>query len=95
MIPTNEYFSSSICRTLDPLGRIVIPREWRKVLRWARGDKIEISKENDCIILRKSDSSEIEMLRNFIESTEKLISEEKKVEFGELVQKLYEGKADD
>lgn len=45
--------SSGIVRRLDPLGRVVIPKEMRKVLGLLEGDPLEISKSDNGIILRK------------------------------------------
>ncbi len=40
-------------RRLDELGRIVIPKEFRKENNWEERDKIEIIEYDDEIILRK------------------------------------------
>ena len=45
--------SSGIVRKLDSLGRIVIPKEVRKVMSINEGDPLEIFKENNEILLRK------------------------------------------
>ncbi|MFT8344489.1 AbrB/MazE/SpoVT family DNA-binding domain-containing protein [Clostridium beijerinckii] len=45
--------SSGIVRKLDPLGRIVIPAEIRKVLGIGEGDSLEIAKSDNEIVLRK------------------------------------------
>ncbi|MBN7572812.1 AbrB/MazE/SpoVT family DNA-binding domain-containing protein [Clostridium beijerinckii] len=45
--------SSGIVRNLDNLGRVVIPKEIRKVLGINEGDPIEIAKVNNDIVLRK------------------------------------------
>ncbi|NOW07462.1 AbrB/MazE/SpoVT family DNA-binding domain-containing protein [Clostridium beijerinckii] len=45
--------SSGIVRNLDNLGRVVIPKEIRKVLGINEGDPIEITKVNNDIVLRK------------------------------------------
>jgi transcriptional pleiotropic regulator of transition state genes len=45
--------ASGIIRNVDPLGRVVIPKEMRKVLDINEGDPIEIVKVNNDIILRK------------------------------------------
>ena len=44
---------SGIVRKVDPLGRIVIPMEIRKVLSIIEGDSLEIVKDNNAILLRK------------------------------------------
>ncbi|NRY63212.1 AbrB/MazE/SpoVT family DNA-binding domain-containing protein [Clostridium beijerinckii] len=45
--------SSGIVRNLDNLGRVVIPKEIRKVLGINEGDPMEIVKVNNDIVLRK------------------------------------------
>jgi len=45
--------ASGIIRNVDPLGRVVIPKEMRKVLGINEGDPIEIVKVNNDIVLRK------------------------------------------
>ena len=44
---------SGIVRKVDPLGRIVIPKEIRKVMSINEGDSLEIVKDSNGIILRK------------------------------------------
>ena len=44
---------TGVVRKLDNLGRIVIPREHRRTLQIEEQDPIEISVENDTIVLRK------------------------------------------
>ena len=44
---------SGIVRKVDPLGRIVIPKEIRKVMSINEGDPLEIVKDNNGILLRK------------------------------------------
>lgn len=46
--------SIGIVRKIDALGRIVIPKEMRKMLYLAEGDPVDISAENDTIVIRKS-----------------------------------------
>ena len=48
--------SIGIVRRIDALGRIVIPKEMRKMLYLAEGDPGDISAENDAIVIRKSGS---------------------------------------
>ena len=43
-----------ITRRIDELGRIVIPREIRKVLQIRDGDPLEFFSENGNIIIRKA-----------------------------------------
>jgi transcriptional pleiotropic regulator of transition state genes len=44
---------SGIVRKVDPLGRIVIPKEIRMVMSINEGDALEIVKDNNGILLRK------------------------------------------
>ncbi len=44
---------SGIVRKVDPLGRIVIPKEIRKVMSINEGDPLEIVKDNNGILLMK------------------------------------------
>ena len=46
--------SIGIVRRIDALGRIVIPKEMRKMLYLEEGDPVDISAENDAIVLKKS-----------------------------------------
>lgn len=45
--------SSGIVRRLDPLGRIVIPMEIRKIMGLGEGDSLEIARVNNEIVLKK------------------------------------------
>ena len=45
--------ATGIVRPVDPLGRIVLPKELRRTMSIADGDGMEIFVENDQIILRK------------------------------------------
>ena len=45
--------ASGIIRNVDPLGRVVIPKEIRKVMGINEGDPIEIVKVNNDIVMRK------------------------------------------
>lgn len=45
--------TTGIVRRIDNLGRIVIPKEMRKSLRIIENDILEISLENEAILLRK------------------------------------------
>ena len=49
--------STGIVRNLDPLGRIVVPKELRTLLGIKSGDGIEIYVEEDKIILKKYNNS--------------------------------------
>ena len=44
---------SGIVRKVDPLGRIVIPKEIRTVMSINEGDPLEIVKDNNGILLKK------------------------------------------
>ncbi|GEP63129.1 SpoVT/AbrB family regulatory protein [Clostridium beijerinckii] len=44
---------SGIVRKVDPLGRIVIPKEIRRVLGINDGDSLEIIKVNNDVVVRK------------------------------------------
>ena len=61
--------STGVVRKIDDLGRIVIPKEIRKVLKIENSDDLEIYVENNLIILKKYSA----MLNNK-EISEKLIS---------------------
>lgn len=45
--------SSGIVRRMDPLGRLVVPKEIRKVLNINPQDPFEIYVDNNTIVLRK------------------------------------------
>lgn len=45
--------STGIVRRIDDLGRIVIPKETRRVLGIKEGDSLEIFTEDENIILKK------------------------------------------
>lgn len=49
--------SIGIVRTIDALGRIVLPVELRKKFNIGIKDSIEIYTQDDCIILRKYEPS--------------------------------------
>lgn len=44
---------SGIVRNLDNLGRVVIPKEMRKLLSIEVGDAVEIIKDKNTVILKK------------------------------------------
>lgn len=60
--------TTGIVRNLDPLGRIVIPKEMRRILGIAERDPLEILIEDNKIILRKYAPCDI-----FTGDTEELI----------------------
>ena len=45
--------STGIVRNLDQLGRLVIPKETRKVFELNEGDPVEIFTDEDKIIIKK------------------------------------------
>ena len=45
--------ATGIVRKIDDLGRLVIPKELRRVLNIAEKDEMEVFTEGDTIILRK------------------------------------------
>lgn len=48
---------NALVRRVDELGRIVIPKDFRKTIDIAEGERLEISlNENDEIVLKKKDS---------------------------------------
>lgn len=51
-----------IVRRLDDLGRLVIPKEIRRVLGWKEGDPLELyfDRENKGIVLKKYEVEEEE-----------------------------------
>ena len=50
--------STGIIRRLDDLGRIVIPKEIRKFLKFKDGDVLELLVEDNSLILKKYDDSD-------------------------------------
>ena len=52
--------ATGIVRRLDDLGRLVIPKEIRRVLGWKEGDPLELyfDKENKTIVLKKYETEE-------------------------------------
>lgn len=49
--------STGIVRKVDELGRVVIPKELRKVFNISEKDPLEIYTDQDSIILRKYESA--------------------------------------
>lgn len=47
---------TGMSRPLDPLGRVVIPKEIRDSLNLTAGVRLDIGVANDSIILRRSDA---------------------------------------
>ena len=48
--------STGIVRKIDPLGRIVIPKELRRMMDLKKADPMEIFVEEDVILLKKYNS---------------------------------------
>lgn len=48
--------STGITRPIDPLGRVVIPKELRNSMNWNESDRIEFYVEGDRIIIKKFES---------------------------------------
>jgi AbrB family transcriptional regulator, transcriptional pleiotropic regulator of transition state genes len=46
-----------IVRKIDDLGRIVIPAETRRLFNIREGDELEVSVENNAIVLRKLEAT--------------------------------------
>ena len=49
--------STGIVRTIDELGRIVLPKELRKTLNINPRDQFEFYVENDSIVLKRNESA--------------------------------------
>ena len=45
--------STGIVRRMDELGRVVIPKELRRIMRIKEGEEIEVTQKDDTLILRK------------------------------------------
>ena len=56
--------STGVVRRIDELGRIVVPKEMRRILRIREGDSLEISTDSDAIVLKKY--SLVESINSFI-----------------------------
>lgn len=56
--------ATGVVRRIDELGRIVVPKEMRRTLRIREGDSLEISSNDDSIVLKKY--SLVESVDNFI-----------------------------
>lgn len=65
--------TTGVVRKLDELGRITLPIELRRSLNLDVKDGLEITVQDDCIILKKAESADI-----FTGSTENLIEYEGK-----------------
>ncbi len=56
--------TTGVVRRIDELGRIVVPKEMRRVMRIREGDSLEIFSESDTIVLKKY--SLVESINSFI-----------------------------
>ena len=65
--------TTGVVRKLDELGRIMLPIELRRSLNLDVKDGLEITVQDDCIILKKAESADI-----FTGSTDDLIDYEGK-----------------
>lgn len=52
-----EFKSTGIVRRIDDLGRVVIPKEQRRVMGIKEGDPLELCIYQDCVIFKKYDAS--------------------------------------
>ena len=59
--------ATGIVRRLDDLGRLVIPKEIRRVLGWKEGDPLELyfDRENKAIVLKKYEVEEEEKMKEY------------------------------
>ena len=71
--------TTGVIRKLDELGRITLPIELRRSLDLDVKDGLEITVQDDCIILKKAESADI-----FTGSTEDLLEYEGKKSFPKL-----------
>jgi len=47
-----------ITRTLDDLGRVIVPKELREELSWNERDVIELHRENDTIVMCRAENGD-------------------------------------
>jgi len=45
--------ATGVTRPIDPLGRVVIPKELRRQLNWNEDDRVEFFVENDSVTIKK------------------------------------------
>ena len=92
--------NTGMIRKIDELGRIVIPKETRNVLKINSGDDLEIYVDNDSIVLKKFGSfdNKINSINMLIKSISRVVNgiiiftdKEKIISFG----KYYEIKISD
>lgn len=68
-----------VVRCIDPLGRLVIPKEVRKELGFQQGEPVEMITEKDCVIIRKYKAVCILCGKPIKEEKEALIVHDKKI----------------
>lgn len=67
--------ATGIVRRVDELGRVVIPKEVRRVMGIKDGDPLEIFRDKDCIVLQKYSTADevgqaIDSLKSWIDDPE-------------------------
>lgn len=67
-----------VVRHIDPLGRLVIPKEIRKELGLNKNEPVEMTFEKDCVIIKKYKAVCILCGKN-IENNEEIIINDKKI----------------
>ena len=76
--------ATGIVRRIDDLGRVVIPKEIRRMLRIKEGDPLELFTDGNSLVLQKHIVNYSEELNSFIEELDDYIGDdfpyEKKVE---------------
>lgn len=76
--------ATGIVRRIDDLGRVVIPKEIRRMLRIKEGDPLELFTDGNSLVLQKHIVNYSEELESFIEELDDYIDDdfpyEKKVE---------------
>lgn len=82
--------ATGIVRKVDDLGRIVLPRELRRIKQINEGDPIEIFVEDNLIVLHKYEPeislvNDIEKLVSKLSRSDDFLSEEKKKMTKEIV----------
>lgn len=77
--------TTGMVRPIDSLGRIVIPKELRKVFKIDEKDSLEIFVDRDMIILKKYEPACL-----FCGDTEKLISYEGRMVCAGCIEKMKE-----
>ena len=80
--------ATGIVRPIDSLGRVVIPKELRKVFQIKNKDSMEIFVDHDMIILKKYEPACV-----FCGETENLISYEGRMICSKCIDKMSEAQA--